>query len=197
LIVTRRDGTTFQQSLTVTVSSTPPANDPNFRADAYSLNPGQCTTMRWNVDNVRAVYFWDGTNQQGVGGNDSRQVCPLNTTTYRLQVIGNDGTSNDYYQTITVAGGVAPPTVSFTAGNTSIPQGQCTTLTWQVSGSYNTILLLDSSAGSTTVVGPSATIQVCPVQSANYILRVTGTDGRQYDNSVNVNVFIPGPTPQP
>lgn len=193
LTVTRRDGSSFQQSITVTVGAAPPVNDPNFRADAYSLNPGQCTTMRWNVGNVRAVFFWDGTNQQGVGGNDSRQVCPLNTTTYRLQVIGNDGTSSDFFQTITVAGGTAGPSVSFSAGNSEIPRGSCTTLTWQVSGAFNSVLLIDSSAGSTTVVGPTATIQVCPQQSATYILRVIGTDGRQYDNSATVNVFIPAP----
>jgi hypothetical protein len=197
LTVVRRDGSSYQQSLTVTVGTSPAYPSPNFRADATSVNPGQCTTLRWNIDNVRAVYLWDGTNQQGVAGNDSRQVCPLNTTTYRLQVIYNDGTSLDYYQTVTVAGGVAAPSVSFSASNTSIAQGQCTTLTWQVSGQYNSIVLIDSSTGSTTVVGPNGSIQVCPTQSVNYILRVTGVDGRQYDTSVNVNVYTAGPTPQP
>jgi uncharacterized protein YraI len=197
LLVQRRDGSTFQEQLTITVVPPQPSNDPNFRADSYSLNPGQCTTMRWNVNDVRAVYFWDGANQQGVGGNDSRQVCPLNTTTYRLEVVGNDGSVNNYYQTITVSGSSAAPNVSFTANPTTLAQGQCSTLNWTVTGSYNLIQLLDTSVNSTTVVGPTGTIQVCPSVSATYILRVTTNDGRQYDTSVNVNVFSAGPTAQP
>jgi VCBS repeat-containing protein len=196
LTVQRRDGSTFQQQLTITVTPAGSSNNPNFRADSYSLSPGQCTTLRWNVNNVRAVYFWDGSNQQGVGGNDSRQVCPNSTTVYRLQVIGNDGSSNDYYQTITVSSNPNAPAVNFTANPTTIAQGQCSTLNWTVSGSYNTIMLLDTSTNSTTVVGPTGNISVCPQNSATYILRVTGTDGRQYDTSVNVNVYY-GPTPQP
>jgi ribosome modulation factor len=195
LLVQRRDGSTYQQSVTVNVNP-PQPSDPNFRADAYSVNLGGCTTLRWNVSNVRAVFFWDGSNQQGVGGNDSRQVCPLNTSTYRLQVIGNDGVSRDYFVTVSIAGGAPAPNVNFYADNASLAQGQCTNLRWQVSGQFNAIMLMDSSTNSTTVVGPNGDIRVCPNQSATYILRVTGVDGRQYDNSVQVTVFA-GPTPAP
>jgi hypothetical protein len=197
LLVQRRDGTSFQQQLTITVTPTQPSNNPNFTADSYSLNPGQCTTMRWNVNNVRAVYFWDGTNQQGVGGNDSRQVCPWTTTTYRLEVVGNDGSVNNYFQTITVSGSSTAPNVSFTANPATLAQGQCSVLNWTVSGSFNLVQLLDTSTNSTTVVGATGTIQVCPSASATYILRVTGNSGQQFDTSVNVNVFNTGPTPQP
>lgn len=196
LLVQRRDGSTFQQSVTVNVNAAQP-NDPNFRADAYSVNPGSCTTLRWNINGVRAVFFWDGGNQQGVGGNDSRQVCPLNTSTYRLQVIGGDGVSRDYFLTVTVTGGAPAPGVNFYAESNALPQGQCTKLRWQVSGQFNAIALIDSSTNSTTVVGPTGDVFVCPNQSATYILRVTGVDGRLYDNAVQVTLFNPGPTPMP
>lgn len=194
LLVQRRDGSTFQQSITITVQP-PQPNNPNFRADAYSVNPGGCTILRWNVNNVRAVFFYDGANQQGVGGNDSRQVCPLNTSTYRLQVIGNDGRSSDYFLTVTVAG-VPGPSVNFTADNTFLARGQCTNLRWQVNGQFNAIVLIDSSTNATTVVGPTGNINVCPNQSATYVLRVTGLDGRQFDTPVQVTVAA-GPTPIP
>lgn len=196
LLVQRRDGTTYQQSVTVNVNP-PQPNDPNFRADAYSVNPGSCTTLRWNVSDVRAVFFWDGGNQQGVGGNDSRQVCPLNTSTYRLQVIGRDGVSRDYFLTITVTGGAPAPNVNFYAESNSLPRGQCTNLRWQVSGQFNAIVLIDASVNSTTVVGPNGDIKVCPNQSVTYILRVTGVDGRLYDSAAQVTVFAAGPTPIP
>jgi hypothetical protein len=197
LRIQRRDGSVVTTPLTITVTAAPPANNPNFRADAYSVNPGQCTTLRWEVQNVRAVYFWDNGNQQGVEGVDSRQVCPNSTTVYQLEVIGNDGSVSNYYVTITVGGGASAPSVNFYASNPNISQGSCTGLIWQVSGQFNSIVLIDSSSNSTTVVGPNGNISVCPRTSATYILRVTGTDGRLYDNTVNVNVFSGGPTPAP
>ncbi len=196
LLVQRRDGTTFQQSVVVTVNP-PRPNDPNFRADAYSVNPGSCTTLRWSVNNVRAVFLWDGGNQQGVGGNDSRQVCPLNTSTYRLQVIDNNGVSQDYFLTITVTGGAPAPNVNFYAVDNAVAQGRCTNLRWQVSGQFNAIVLIDSSTNATTVVGPNGDIKVCPSQSVTYILRVTGIDSRLYDSAAQVTVFALGPTPAP
>ncbi len=54
----------------------------DFRADSTSLSySGECTTLRWDVENVRSL-FLDG---QGVVGHDSRQVCPVSTTTYTLR----------------------------------------------------------------------------------------------------------------
>jgi uncharacterized protein YraI len=197
LRVQRRDGSVFEEALTITVipnSNTLP--NPNFRADAYSVTPGQCTTLRWNIDNVRAVFFWDGASAQGVGGNDSRQVCPNSTTTYRLQVIYNDGQAQDWF--VTVAATANPePTIAFSANPTSINRGSCSTLSWQVNGQFNSISLFDTSTSSNTVVGPDGNIQVCPSNTAQYILRVTGVDGRQFESSVTVGVFDAGPTPIP
>jgi hypothetical protein len=54
----------------------------DFRADKTSLSyPGECTTLRWDVENVRDL-FLDGL---GVVGHDSRQVCPVSLTTYTLR----------------------------------------------------------------------------------------------------------------
>lgn len=55
----------------------------SFRADQTSVGSGQCTVLRWDVDNVKAVYL-DGA---GVAGHDSRQVCPSRTRTYNLRVV--------------------------------------------------------------------------------------------------------------
>ena len=64
--------------------------NPNFRADLPTVQPGQCTTLRWDVDEIAAIYFFDGANETGVGGHDSRQVCPQQTTTYRLRIVNRD-----------------------------------------------------------------------------------------------------------
>ncbi|MBX7237386.1 MAG: hypothetical protein K1X65_23595 [Caldilineales bacterium] len=55
----------------------------DFRADSTSLSsPGECTTLRWDVENVRSVYLDD----QGVAGHSNRLVCPSAATTYQLRV---------------------------------------------------------------------------------------------------------------
>jgi hypothetical protein len=59
-----------------------------FWADDYEILQGECTWLRWEVENVREVYL-DGS---GVVGHDQRRVCPTTTTTYILKVLHLDGT---------------------------------------------------------------------------------------------------------
>jgi hypothetical protein len=59
-----------------------------FWADADTLASGDCTRLRWQVDDVREVYL-DG---EGVAGHDQRQVCPTETTRYELKVVRLDTT---------------------------------------------------------------------------------------------------------
>jgi hypothetical protein len=114
----------------------PPAGlNPNLRADATTINAGQCTTVRWDVDNVNAVYFIDGNNSQGVGGHDSRTVCPTSTTTYTLQVIQRDNSAVNFPITITVQGqpppAAGPEIRKFTSTSNSINSGGCVRFDWE------------------------------------------------------------------
>jgi hypothetical protein len=59
-----------------------------FWADAETLTSGDCTSLRWQVDNVREVYL-DG---EGVVGHGQRQVCPTVSTRYELRVVRLDTT---------------------------------------------------------------------------------------------------------
>ena len=81
----------------------------SFRTDSTSVTSGACTTLRWDVDNARAV-FLDG---QGVAGHESRQVCPAATQTYRLSVTRQDGGQEQ-----------ASVTIQVTAGEGTTPQPQ-------------------------------------------------------------------------
>ncbi len=195
LRVQRRNGSVFDTPLTITVAPATPIAQPNFRADAYTISPGQCTTLCWNVEGVNAVFFWDGNTPQGVEGIGSRQVCPAITTKYRLQVFPRTGGSTDYFVTVVVAGAPAPG-ITFTVDNGNIVRGQCTTLRWNVTGAFNAVFLVDSSANTTSQVGASAMITVCPQVNATYTLHVIRADNRQFDQSVSVNV-AQFPTPMP
>lgn len=75
-------------TLTPSPTATPtPALIVDFTADSYQLLPGECTSLRWNVQNATAV-FLDG---QGVAGVDSREVCLRQTTTFALHIEAPSG----------------------------------------------------------------------------------------------------------
>ena len=82
-----------------------PEIDPHFRADRTSISAGQCTTLRWDIDNVKAVYL-DGFGQPGHG---STQVCPTETQTFTLEVVLRDGRRITRSITIRVSGRVVAP----------------------------------------------------------------------------------------
>lgn len=158
----------------------PPGINPNLRADSDWITAGQCTSIRWDVDNVRAVYFVDGGNAQGVGGHDSRSVCPAATTTYALRVVGRDNRSTDFPITINVSG-QPPVVINFWVDNGTINAGQCTTLRWDVQNVQAVYL------NEQGVPGQSQQ-QVCPPNTATYTLRVVRRDGGQETRQVTVNV---------
>lgn len=114
----------------------PTGLNPNLRADATWVNAGQCTAIRWDIDNIRAIFFIDGNNVQGVGGHDSRTVCPQQTTTYRLRIERTDGGVEEFGITINVNGQVTPPARPgpsirrFSVDTNAIGSGQCVRFEW-------------------------------------------------------------------
>lgn len=74
---------------TPTRTSTPTAGPASieFWADRTEIPAGQCLQLGWRVRNVQAVYL----NDQGVIGEEVRQVCPTSDTTYVLRVVTLEG----------------------------------------------------------------------------------------------------------
>lgn len=97
---------------------TPPEVD--FTADPSTLTFGQCSVLRWTVQNAEVVVL-DG---QGVVAEDSRYVCPSQTQTYELEVLNGAG-EFAYEVTINVSQPTStpPPTSTPTRvpGATSTP----------------------------------------------------------------------------
>jgi formylglycine-generating enzyme required for sulfatase activity len=120
----------------------PPSPAPaiNFRVDRDTIWRGECTTLRWDVENVRAVYL-DG---DGVIGHDSRRVCPDHTTSYHLHVVTDEG-DVDRWLTVTVVEPPPPPTddARFVADvtipdGTVLAPGQSFVKTWRLRNSGTT-----------------------------------------------------------
>jgi len=166
----------------------PAALNPNLRADSTYINQGQCTTVRWDIDNVRAVYFIEGGNQQGVGGHDARTVCPGGTTTYTLRVTDLNGGNHDFPITINV-GGSPDYSMNFSADNTNLNQGQCTRLRWDVRNVQAVYLDGEGVAGVSDR-------EVCPGGSKTYTLMAVKRDGGQDSRQVTIKVSgAPQPPP--
>ena len=161
---------------------------PNLRADSQYINAGQCTTIRWEVGNVNAVFFVTGNNVEGVGGVDSRVVCPPATTTYVLRVVRLDGVTQDFPITIYVQQPNA--SINFWADSYSVAPGQCTTLRWDVQNVQAVFL------NEQGVPGQGAQ-QVCPTVTTTWVLRVVLNDGSQQTRSITITVNGPSGNPTP
>jgi heat shock protein HslJ len=144
-----------------------------FWADQTTINQGQCTTLRWQVDGVQAVWVYpEGANYKDypVTGEGSRQVCPPATTTYYMRVqvtpdnvqvtqltitvLPGNPLANTNWQLVSVYGAPVStagpiPTLYFSSANTVSGSGGCN----QLSGPYTV-------NGSSLVIGPLATTQM-------------------------------------
>lgn len=71
-----------------------PSPQISFTADRTTINQGECTTLRWSVENVQAVWVYpQGQPYQNYPrvGQGSEQVCPPTTTTYEMRVLQRNG----------------------------------------------------------------------------------------------------------
>ncbi|MBP6469220.1 MAG: META domain-containing protein [Chloroflexi bacterium] len=65
-----------------------------FTADRTVINQGECTTLRWQVENIQAVWVYrlgEPYQNSPVTGVGSRTECPTVTTTYEMRVLQRDG----------------------------------------------------------------------------------------------------------
>jgi len=186
LRVHKADDTVEVRKRTIQVQAPAQAAAPSsemFSVDRAEIRPGECVTFRWRVEGVKEVYFFaEGTGWQGHGvvGEGEQQVCPSQTTTYRLRIVNRDDTVAVHKITIQVNPEVGLPT--FSADKASVRPGECVTFRWHVEG-VKAVYFYPESAGwqDHGVVGEGEQ-QVCPSQSTTYCLRVL-----KADNSVEIH----------
>ena len=105
------DGEFIGETLTVVIkvegvatatptSTTTPSDEVKieFGADSDTITQGECTFLRWEVENALEVYYQEG-GVAGEGGE--RRECPSLTNTYKLRVVHAGGETTEE-QTITV-----------------------------------------------------------------------------------------------
>jgi polar amino acid transport system substrate-binding protein len=146
-------GERLKVSITVKAGPTPtpkptqtPAPNVSFTVDRTQIKAGECVTFRWDVQNVKEVYFYSqyqAWREEGVAGQGSSKECPPATTTYYLKVVYRDGRVEIPEKTIWVeAVAEAPQITRFTVDPPGqITVGQYVTIRWQVDGKVDWVRL--------------------------------------------------------
>ena len=162
-----------------------------FSADRDVVRPGECTTVRWRVEGVKEVYFFakdDGWRGHGVVGVGEQQVCPAETTEYRLRVIKRDDSKE--VRKIVVQVQAEAPTVGgvFSVDRTEIQPGECVTFRWHVEGVKAVYFFAEGQRPREHGVVGVGEQRVCPQQTTEYRLRVIKRDDSAEVHRITVQV---------
>jgi len=182
-----------------------PSPSISFSANPESIQQGECSTLTWSTSNVQAVYLYpqgEPWQNYGVPGEGSRVVCPIETTTYDLRVVKNDGSVEIRTVTIHVIPNASAPVISrFTVEPPyEITLGQCVQITWIVQGAVDTVNL----SRNGIVIWPNAPFSGstpdCPAATGeyNYGIEATGPGGTsRMQHYIRVTSPAPTATPPP
>ncbi len=181
------------------IPTQPPAPGISFSVDRTQIRAGQCVNFRWDVDNVKAVYFYpqgSSWQQNGVTGHESRQVCPGATTVFELRVVKPDNSVETRQIRIDVqgGGGGVPRIEVFSVDPLRITLGRCVAIQWQVGGDVNKVDILRHDRVIWDNAPLSGSLQDCPKKTGGkrYNIKAYGPGGQAYDER-NVTVVDQGP----
>ncbi len=137
-----------------------------------------------------------GGRQEGVGGNDARNVCPGQPTTYVLRVFDRNNIAFDFPLTITVAGAPPPPPArprinEFWSNTNSIQAGQCVNFRWRTENAQGVNLV--RSGANLVQGGPrDGEHNDCPGQAGYYDYQLTAYGNGSDSRTIGVEVRAPG-----
>ncbi len=154
-----------------------PAPQIEFSADDTSIRAGQPVLFRWNVENVREVYFFrEGQNwwEHGVAGQGSRTEYPSRDTSYFLRVVKRDNTVELREIRISVAPAPQAPQIrQFSV----VPEGQivlgeCVQIDWEVRGDVDDVDIKRNGEEIWEDAPLGARLQDCPQNARTYEYRI-------------------------
>ena len=143
-----------------TFTSTPVPFSVSFAAIPDRIAAGECASLQWDVEGVRAVYL-DGSP---VTGHEERKICPRQKTTYTLRMELPGGSVEIRRVTVDVLAPAATPvpTVSPSAG---LPRRATTT--------PSPTAVPFSATATPTPVPPTATPLPCPTPTPTAMITAT------------------------
>ena len=164
-----------------TEAPTAPPTQVDFWADDYQIEAGECTQLHWGVEN--GTVYWNGEETYNYAFID---VCPEVTTSYKIEVYGEDGQWHDQELTIYVEEAPPPPPpaiteINYWADKYEVNSGECTMLYWEINNAEKVVW-------DVWDTGSIAKVEVCPQQTTSYKLKITGKNGQQYERELTIEV---------
>ena len=167
--------------------TTPPGLIPVLRADKPQLTAGECTTLRWDVENVDSVFLDSGSGEEPETGHNTRWICPDATTVYTLRVVNKDKTTQKYTTTVTVSACGDTPIISrFDASAVEVKVGTKVTLVWDVTCAQ-AVFFKAGSEERKDVTGHGQ-IEVQVTQTTQYSLIVQAKNNSEIKKSITIKI---------
>ena len=167
-------------AFTIDAPSRPPAPSVSISVSPSAIVQGQCATLSWSSSGV-GIYYRNMSNIS-TSSSGSTTVCPQYTTQYFFDVRGEGG-QTVRYATLTV---YIPPILNLSVSSTTLIAGQCTTLSWNVSGDGDTVIWTSGNISNQLV---TSSVQICPAVTTTYSGYATGLGGTSPTASVTVYVY--------
>ncbi len=184
--LTVTDANSFAAATATAAVTVEAASTITFTAADASITSGQSATLHWTATNAKSAVINPGAIDASPASGGSTTVTPTADTTYTLTVTDNNDATSTAQLTVTVADA---PAVTLNADETTITDGQSTTLRWTASGDGigaeidQGIGEVNPPTGGSTTVSPSA--------DTTYTITVTDSNGVSVEASVTVNVDAP------
>ena len=162
-----------------------------LRADKDKLTPGECTTLRWDIDNFKDLYLNLGSEEVPVSGHEARPICLDSTVTYVLRAVNANGTTQRYAFTVTVSedcDNKQTEITRFVVSATTIKAGQTATISWDVTCAQGVFFKEGTSDSPRQPVLRHDTVDVQPDKTTVYRLIVIAKDGSEIRRDVRIEV---------
>jgi hypothetical protein len=172
-------GTFGTSTESVTVKVGYPEPTVNIYTTPTTIGQGESTALFWSSTDADSVIIEPAVGS--VAANGSIAVSPSETTTYTITATGLGGSVTASIK-VTV---VSPPTVNFNATPVTIVRGESTTLSWNTTNAYSSIIA--PTVGNVAVNGWAS---VSPSETTTYTITATGLGGST-TASISVSVIQP------
>ncbi len=153
-------------------------------ATPATIVSGQTSALTWFAANGATAEIDNSVGVVTPATAGSVNVNPTEDTTYTLTVTDAGGATTVDTATVTVTA-VAPPTATLSATDTSITNGQSTTLSWTATNANSA--RIDPDVGA-VFPASGGSKQVSPTADTTYTLTITGVDGATATASVRITV---------
>jgi phospholipase C/uncharacterized cupredoxin-like copper-binding protein len=164
------------------------APDVSITPSSSTISAGQSDTLTVTASSAGSVHVTgsNGTSYSLPYSGGTITVTPSSNTTYTATATNSHG-STSAQTTVTVGAGQTTPTVSITAGNSSISPGSSDTLTVTATNATK-VVVTGSDGSSDTLSSTGGTLTVTPAETTTYTAEASNAAGTIASAETTVDV---------